>query len=568
MNSNIFEKNTKYIIFIAIILLLPAVFAVYFGLNAGDEGGVPQKIESVSVTSPSGEVSLVTGKEHLDIYKSVILNAEPISEKYRDISGETPYVISFSEEGGSTADYSFYLKNEKDECIYVDPNGDYYLIYENDALKLLDMDTYKSVNPVSAFPTAAAGVNGVLLYPTGGSWNFLNADDKYETASPSGSSNTVPVKINANSVGSLSFGTSVYPDEVTVTLSKNGEEKHRGPYENMLNVSVMSAIDTYYDMTITAKWEKKDGAEYYGELSYNVQLLYDVSPTYTVIFNGSIIRGDFGIVKIQNFNDGDKLYVTSDYPFPTEIQVFRSPLGYSFAFLPAQYGVSGSSGKHTVTFSLEDGSSQSVSVNIKDRRTPSVTEQKMLIADVSLALQTTSEAMTAGFEEFNTLAAEKTASTGKTPLWDGKFVYPNSTNKGTVGSGMADYGTARSDVAGQFSYIHNGVDLAMNDGESVYASNSGTVVFAGELALTGNTVIIDHGCSILTYYGHLGTISVSEGDSVSKSGIIGTAGSTGFAVADTGSSFIKTTQVHFAVSVEGVFITPYYLWYGGVDFDD
>lgn len=564
MNSSIFVKN-RFAIILLVIILIPTFFAAYFYFSAGNNEDTPNNIASVSVTSPVGTVNRVTAKNDIKIFKNAIMNAEPISEKYRDVENEPAYTVSFTEEDGAVKAYSFFLKNEKDGCIYTDENGDYYLISEDDALKLLEMANFKSVNPDSTLPTVKLGTNEAVLHPTGGSWSFRKADGSFETSTPADYTNSEIVKIKAMSAGSLAFGTQTYPDSVNVVLTQNGVEKYNGSYNNMSgNSSIMSQNDTYYDMTVTAVWDKKDDCDYFGELTYNVKLLYDVSPTYKVIFNGSIIRGDFGIVKIQNFNDGDKLFVTSDYPFPTEIQVFRSPLGYSFAFLPAEYTTAGSSGKHTVTLSLSDGSSQDVSINIKDRRNPATAEQKMLIADPKLSTVVTA----AAFEEFNAKAAELTANTNATQLWDGKFVYPNSTNKGTPGTGMADYGTIRNDVGGQFSYIHNGVDLAMNKGDSVYASNNGKVVFAGEMALTGNTVIIDHGCSILSYYGHLDTISVSVGDSVSKSGVIGTAGSTGFAVAENGGGFTEATQVHFAISVEGVFITPYYLWYGGVDFDD
>ena len=327
--------------------------------------------------------------------------------------------------------------------------------------------------------------------------------------------------------------------------------------------------DTYYDMEITAVWDKKTDVGYHGTLVYSGQLFYDVSPTYQVIFSGSIIRGDFGIIKIQNFNEGEKLYVSSEFSLPSELQVFTSPMGYSFAFLPIEYWTQGAVGTYDVALSLADGSSQTVRIRVKDtdRVVPAVKTQEMLVTDIEIAKKFSEEA----FTQFYNLVAEKTAQTITSQLWEGKFVYPNADNKKNRSAGMGDYGTLRTVNAGGLytnAYYHNGIDFDMKQGESVLASNNGQVVFAGELDLTGNTVIIDHGCSILTYYGHLDSISVSEGDMVSKSGVIGKAGSTGFAVSASGATGVKATQVHFAVSMEGKFITPYYLWQGGVNFAD
>ena len=108
----------------------------------------------------------------------------------------------------------------------------------------------------------------------------------------------------------------------------------------------------------------------------------------------------------------------------------------------------------------------------------------------------------------------------------------------------------------------------MNEGETVYAANNRKVVFAGNLTLTGNTVIIDHGCSLFTYYYHLSSLSVAEGDTVSKSGVIGAAGSTGFAVKGGTATFDAASQVHFAASLNGKYINPYYLWKYDISYPD
>ncbi|MCU0499665.1 MAG: M23 family metallopeptidase [Anaerolineae bacterium] len=78
-----------------------------------------------------------------------------------------------------------------------------------------------------------------------------------------------------------------------------------------------------------------------------------------------------------------------------------------------------------------------------------------------------------------------------------------------------------------FSSWHPGIDLAAPIGTSVYAANSGTVIFAGRNNWGyGNAIVISHG-PFATLYGHLNSVNVSCGQTVGTGQIIGTVGNTG-----------------------------------------
>jgi murein DD-endopeptidase MepM/ murein hydrolase activator NlpD len=88
------------------------------------------------------------------------------------------------------------------------------------------------------------------------------------------------------------------------------------------------------------------------------------------------------------------------------------------------------------------------------------------------------------------------------------------------------YGTKRvfnNKVASQ----HLGTDYRAQVGTVIKSSNSGHVVFAGDLFFGGNTVIVDHGLGIFTSYSHLSKISVAVGEKVSKATVLGHSGMTG-----------------------------------------
>lgn len=75
---------------------------------------------------------------------------------------------------------------------------------------------------------------------------------------------------------------------------------------------------------------------------------------------------------------------------------------------------------------------------------------------------------------------------------------------------------------------HSGVDLAASMGTTIYAAESGTVIFAGWQNGYGNTTIISHGNNITTLYAHQSSISVKVNQKVKRGQKIGAVGSTGW----------------------------------------
>lgn len=77
--------------------------------------------------------------------------------------------------------------------------------------------------------------------------------------------------------------------------------------------------------------------------------------------------------------------------------------------------------------------------------------------------------------------------------------------------------------------FHAGLDIAADRGTPVHATADGTVEFAGYNGNYGNSVLIDHGYTISTRFGHLASMSVRRGQQVHRGDVIGYVGSTGHA---------------------------------------
>src|SRR5260370_23530141 len=71
------------------------------------------------------------------------------------------------------------------------------------------------------------------------------------------------------------------------------------------------------------------------------------------------------------------------------------------------------------------------------------------------------------------------------------------------------------------------MDLPGTTGTPVHAAQRGRVALAEELFFSGNTVVVDHGLGIYTFYGHLSEIDAKAGDTVETGAVLGKVGATG-----------------------------------------
>ena len=132
-------------------------------------------------------------------------------------------------------------------------------------------------------------------------------------------------------------------------------------------------------------------------------------------------------------------------------------------------------------------------------------------------------------------------------LWSGPFIPV----KGARESFFADRRTYLYNGRKIDEQVHLGYDLAQTMNSPVKAANAGKVIYAGRLGLYGNCVILDHGYSLQSLYGHMSKLLVKVGDMVGKEQQIGVSGATGMAFGD---------HVHFSMMVDGVQIDPKEWW--------
>jgi hypothetical protein len=127
-------------------------------------------------------------------------------------------------------------------------------------------------------------------------------------------------------------------------------------------------------------------------------------------------------------------------------------------------------------------------------------------------------------KEFEALIARLTEESKQDKLWRGAFCAPTEIKKITC-----EFGTVRT-TQHKGRYAHKAVDVINYPRSVVWAPQDGRVVVKDRFAASGNTVVLDHGCGVLSLFFHLEDFAdIKIGDLVAQGNPLGTEGKTGYA---------------------------------------
>jgi murein DD-endopeptidase MepM/ murein hydrolase activator NlpD len=195
-------------------------------------------------------------------------------------------------------------------------------------------------------------------------------------------------------------------------------------------------------------------------------------------------------------------------------------------------------GKYVVTVTGRDPDGGSVAVDYPLTVAPKVFAERKLTVDPKF-VSSPREMLTRIQEESETVRAIFDAVSAER-RWTGPFVLP------VPGKPISEFGK-RSVYNGQQRSPHAGTDFAGATGTPVKAPNAGRVVLAASLYYSGNTVILDHGQGLYSYFGHCSAISAREGDTVAAGDIVGKVGATGL---------VTGPHLHWSVRLAGTRVDP------------
>lgn len=145
-------------------------------------------------------------------------------------------------------------------------------------------------------------------------------------------------------------------------------------------------------------------------------------------------------------------------------------------------------------------------------------------------------------QELEKALVELTKKSPAKKLWHGLFYVPLELKKITT-----EYGTIRV-TQDRGIRSHTALDLVGRPKGVIWASQDGIIALKERYALSGNTIVIDHGCGILSLYYHLDSFApVAVGDMIKKGSPIGTEGMTGYA---------NGYHLHWEIRVDNIPVDP------------
>ena len=100
---------------------------------------------------------------------------------------------------------------------------------------------------------------------------------------------------------------------------------------------------------------------------------------------------------------------------------------------------------------------------------------------------------------------------------------------------------------------HGGIDIAAALGTPVLCPADGVIEYAGFLQLSGNTIVLEHGGGLKSYFYHMDSLDVATGDRVTQGSKLGEVGTTGYSTGP---------HLHYEVKIGRESVSPWPLFDG------
>ena len=508
--------KTKYIFLILIIALLVGCSSNMVSI---------ENIDLIN-TRTNEKTTLNSNTETANLIKEAINK----SEKINSISIEPDFEVIIKHKNGEEEAY-FFAFNYDNQKTYILKDDNIYEVKAYVSKKFYLNDDFADLYVNNTIPSVQFIKNEERINLCGQyKWTFRRINNSYFEKEGIIDTNISTLSVKSSDNFSLDFG--VEPDNYIFKMYDKGQivETAKSFNEIIENVNT----DGEYYVELVAKWNEKISRDYYGEQNINFVANIDL-PTELVLLSNDNYPGNALSVMVKNSNADESLDISCT-AVESDIQIFEYEEGYisimpiSLMTVPGEYEVvcTVNAGKEN-----EYKLSKKFTVNSKTFKT------QYLEVSSEISDQTRTQEANKEYAEYVKAARNVTSSQ---KLWEGNFIMP------VEGILTTDFAEIRYVNDEKTSSRHSGIDLAAPKGTQVKASNTGEVVFARNMILTGNTIVIDHGFGLFTTYYHLDTMDVKAGDDVKKGEYIGTVGSTGFSTGP---------HLHFTFSIHNNYVNPY-----------
>lgn len=330
------------------------------------------------------------------------------------------------------------------------------------------------------------------------------------------------------------------PDRITERVYKDNKLIKVADITN--DTLSMPSHEGLYRIELDCLWTKNGSENMEGKAIYDFEIYYNMPSKFTILSN-CVRPGEVIIVHAENIKDSSSISLNTNL-FDDEVLFYPEERGY-FGIIP----IDGALPPMDYIIIIECSED-----NIKLEDTVTVPERKYPIQNLQVSSETLSLRSQENIEKNgeDLKSSRDINNSSKTKLWSEPFIAPA---KGVI---TTEYYEIRYTNGNPTPRYHTGIDIAAPYNTPILATNSGKVVLAEEMTLTGKTLVIDHGCGLYSTYCHLNTMNFRVGQNILRGDVLGLMGSTGFS---TGS------HLHFEICCNGICLDPEFFYDKDFNYD-
>lgn len=469
--------------------------------------------ESFTVPVTTSAEPVVTG-----LY-SLMKSAKKTSLKVSDVTEFAKLVFSTPVSDNQVADDPYTIYKSADGVLYTMKKNKLYKLDADKFYELTDQSG-SGFYKYRAIPAARSGNSDLPMMSSSYQFKKLNGlmyTTKFEP------SDEMLSEEDGGVIQTPRFSVTPKSVNVTATYADDKQLVWSGDLSKVKDFK--PELSGTYIIKYTAVYESP---YYSGEVVYQYEPNYSVRPKDIKFFvEGNVTApGEVVFLKAWNIPVDSKITVKSDINFTPSF--FRQPNGDMVALFPVSYYTS--AGNHYIELSC-NGVTQKFTLDSKTRK---FVEQYLTVPKETSDATINSQKANDEFEEH--IAPIRYVTDNK-QYWSGRFIWPLK----ELPRRTTEFGTIRyTNGDTKNPSRHGAIDFAAAAGTPVYAPAAGRVLYSGNLQLTGNTICIEHGYGLKTWYYHMNGRNVKTGDMVKQGQQIGIVGSTGFSTG---------AHLHYGMSV-------------------
>ena len=549
-----------------LIILIPtllAVWQVYFkeneALAESDEISVALYDGNGTLLSESSasETSLNVSPL-VDIFYNLYLSKSPVESVPEQLISKPNYKVHLLA-GDTEIDFSCYFTEDPENSYIIDDGKRIYALDSSYYIQFLDME-YSDAAYSSATPPTLMTKDGDTVVPILASWSYRKLDG---TVKSSGNLVTAPSRKTYRASGSIELSFSKTPDFCSAVVTDMiGREIYNGGLEGIS--AITAGVGEKLRFSIEAEWTDRKGANSFGTIKYDFELLFRNLATFSVS-NSEATPGSYLLISALDIEDGKTPTYAPDTSIENKASIFNhtgsdSALDYlSYidaldfledfkplffkegkelrAILPIPYNTP----EGDFTFTLSSGvasSTHTVKIVAPDPSEIISVENPDATDNIAVTKPSVNEVLE--------ISKKLLSSSRLDPLFRGEFLSPLSLDY-TREYSYGDRFTRGEELIDKFSSLGNAYLSDTLDSRRVCAANIGVVIKIGYSTHLGNFAVIDHGAGVFTWYCHLSDFDVREGDAVAKGEAIGKSGNC---------LLIDGNGVLILCSIRGTFVDP------------